>query len=316
MRQILTNRIAVSTVLLPVAIVCAVVLWFCLLPLPLVLRTIPLTALTAYVLMEMNSRYTLLRVRSRVISSFYTLTAPILVASLVAVDPLFADNCVRTFTTVFIVMVSMAIMMRVYERDNAPVTMFHGFALLSVVAFLCPPLVFCLPLMWVQLFVHMHALSLRNLVASLFGVVLVAMGVFIFCFVRYLMTGALPDNMSMFQLSIETEWPSLWHILCSSSYIFTLLIGAVALIYYIYNALDDKLQVRMSLYLFVVQWTATQLLLLCFPSYSSLFIILAWTLSCPLVGHQLALSHSRWTTVWAMLMVVSVVSRYTYYILT
>ena len=137
----MTNRIAVSTLTLPVAAVGALALWLLLLPIDLTVRMAPLAALTAYVLMEMNSRNTLLRVRSRMISALYTLTAPLLVAALVAVDAGFAADSVRVFATALVVLISLAILMRVYEQDNSPVPVFHASALLALEALLRPTLV-------------------------------------------------------------------------------------------------------------------------------------------------------------------------------
>lgn len=165
MRRRLQNRIAESAVTLPTACVAATLLWW--LPQgaysPDYLVGWVLCALTAYVLVEMATVNTLMRVRSRMITALYLL--------LMAACGFLHPQQTASFT-MLAVAVALYCLFRTLDQPRPEVDTFHAYLALSLGSIAWPPLLLlALPMLFSQV-IYLRSLTGRSFRAALIGLLL------------------------------------------------------------------------------------------------------------------------------------------------
>lgn len=304
MRPSITNRVANSTITLPGAFVLGAALWTTVWRQELLWVTLA-TAFTAYVLMEMNNRNALIRVRTRSMASLFWLGAPLIYIATAthggeapagdgaelsltaygATPALLAAATFELFTT--------------YGKVEPVTSVFHCFVALGAAVCFCPPLVVCVPAFLIYLIIYMNVWSARVFSAALLGLMLVAT-----CAALLAATGAV----RMETLLPTWQQPSLTTLTAYPAWIVPLAAGLAGMGYFLSHNYDDKIQVRMMNYVIVCQWALTQLLVVLMPSWMRLLAPVSWLFTAPLVAYQLSLSDSRWTTSWALMLVSATVA--------
>ena len=320
MRPSITNRVANSTLTLPGALVLGSSLW-ALVWRPELLGVILATAFTAYVLMETNNRNTLIRVRTRSMSSLFWLGAPLVYIALASHG---GESLVRVVAealamegvedlapvsgremsllaygaTPCLLALATFALFSTYGETEPVTSVFHCFVALGAAVCFCPPLVVCVPAFLLYLIIYMNVWSARVFSAALLGLMLVAM-----CATLLVVTRTVPAEAFFPHL----QMPTLETFRVYPASIVVMLMGFVGMCYFLGHNYDDKIQVRMMHYVLVCQWMLAQLLLVLQPGWLQALAPVSWFCTAPLVAYQLSLSDSLWTSFWAVLILAVIV---------
>lgn len=201
-----------------------------------------LTLLTAYLMVEWNNTFSLMRVRSRMTSSTFLL--------LMAACPL-----LQTWTTQMLVPLSLLLcyfcLFRSYQKVRAEADFFHAFSFLGLGCLFFPQLLYFVPLLLVSCLVQLRNLSLRSFMACLLGLSLPY-----WCYAGYsIWHNQLDLTVLHFEQLLTLQMPD-YHALTVSQVLsggFVMAATMLATFHYQRTAYHDKIRTRMFLNLLVTQ---------------------------------------------------------------
>lgn len=201
-----------------------------------------LTLLTAYLMVEWNNTFSLMRVRSRMTSSTFLL--------LMAACPL-----LQTWTTQMLVPLSLLLcyfcLFRSYQKVRAEADFFHAFSFLGLGCLFFPQLLYFVPLLLVSCLVQLRSLSLRSFMACLLGLSLPY-----WCYAGYsIWHNQLDLTVLHFEQFLTLQMPD-YHALTVSQVLsggFVMAATMLATFHYQRTAYHDKIRTRMFLNLLVTQ---------------------------------------------------------------
>ena len=322
MRTYWHNRIARSSVTLPVAAVLTTLLWW--LPqggysLPYLLGW-AVCAVAMFFIIETAAQNALIRVRSRMVSSLFLV--------LMAACGFLHELC-PSLLVQLAVLVSFYSLLRTCEKARPELDIFHAFLCLSLGSLLWPPLLWLSIIMMLGQAIFLRSLSLRSFGAAVIGLIVPyvfwAAGLFLFGDINVIVAHAREIIAPVFtfveQVLHETDlaqtydWPS-WctlerqHLTGYTSHLFlnrrselaalilVLLIGATGSLFYTSHSYDDKIRVRMCHYTFIFVQAFVALWLILQPwQFRFLFPLLLLT-SVPACAHWATFSHSWFARAW------------------
>lgn len=292
----LRQRIATGTLTLPLTAVLTVLTW------GLVAHPsdaglwegLAITGLCAYMLMELNNRNTLLRIRSRMVSSCFLVV--------MAVCP-----TLHSFSLSLLPMVCFALsyfmLFASYQEPQAQGYLFHAFLFASLGSLLFPPMLVCCLLYYFSMLFQLRNFTWRTFMAGLLGLltpywVCAAYAIWhnhldtAFLYLLDWLTPPLPD----YSLLTLPQWITGG----------TLIVLAVAsLIHFAHTAYNDKIRTRMFFYCIATQQVALiaalALMPQCFNQLLPLFVIN----TAPLLAHHLTLARGWWAELWFYVVVVA-----------
>lgn len=240
-----------------------------------------------YMLMELNNRQQLLRIRSRMVSSTFLLT-------------LTACLWLHGISTVFLPAIALVAMyfllFYAYQEPMASGRVFYAFMVLAIALLWLPQLVFLVPLLLFSLIVQLRSFSWRTFFAALLGV-LVPLAYFA---AWALWQGAFPD-MLMPLFSLQPTLPTLqtftlWQMVNAGWLLFLTLL---ALIHYYRTNFNDKIRVRMFFYIIIEVEVMLWAGLVFYPQSFDAFFLLLLVNTAPLTAHYFTLARGRWLmTAW------------------
>ena len=290
------NRISQSLATLPVCLLLTLVFWW----FPQrhyshdYLANLILMLLTTYIIAETNATYHILRVRSYMMIAVW-MFGTTMITFLHPFTPegskealLLATLCLAS---------SYHILFRTYQKPNPVVDVFHIFFLLGVGAAVMPPLILLVPFFLWHIAMFMRSLSLRSFFAALIGFALP-----FWAWITWLLW---KENLTPFL----DWWNALSHI--GTIHYFRavkaigveeliqaapfLLMGVLTLwttVYYLLNSYDDKIHIRMILYIYIMQaWIIILLAVITLNAIS--FTPLLLLSLCPLLAHYFSLCNTR-----------------------
>ncbi len=279
---------------LPVTALLTCLLW--LLPSPIDgerLAALCVAGLAAYITTEWNNRFTLLRIRSRLMSC--TLLFLLTASGFLHERPefLLPGLCLLlAFCTLF----------ASYQQQHTEAFVFHAFLFTGIGSLFYPPMLLLAAAHSVSMLIQLRVLTWRTLAAGLLGLLLP------YCFAAaWLMWhGGLVAAMQGFADAFDFRTPdystlSLGEIL-TFIYVTFLVIGGM--IHFMRTSFNDKIRTRMFFYTLMVHsgvlLTANVLLPRDFFHIFPLFLVT----SAPLVAHHFALSRGRWMNFWFILVLL------------
>ena len=282
----LQNKVAGSDFTLPVCCVLAVILWWwpqCELTLRCAMG-LAVSLLTTYIIMETNARFHLIRIRSRLMACTWI----VLSACLSFLHPLGEPLIAAAFLSV-----SYLILFRCYQQHRPEGWIYHAFLMLGIGSFCAPVMLVMALLYYVYLIGFLRSMTWRGLWAGLLGLFTPY-----WCFGAWcLLTGNTEIGLHRFELMTVIEMPSVKHLL-ALPFVWQASAGVVSLLaiisglHFLHTNYDDKIRVRMMLYIYLVQ---TFLLLLFLPlqpaCYPTTMGLLAAS-TAPLIAHYFALTSS------------------------
>lgn len=300
-RDRLQNHVAGSVFTLPVCAVVAVLVWW----LPLgqyhldYAIGLGLATLTAYVLLEINTRFQLIRVRSRMVASVWMLFAA-------------ATASLHVWHDGTIVALAFAaahlFLFHTFEEKQPVKQSFHAALFLGVAALFAPWMVVFVPLFILHQAIYLRSLTFRCFFATLIGAAFPAFVVLVpsvvtndftrigdWCTVFMALNRIGPEN----YLGLTLQQACSWLL----PFLLTLLGG----IHYLYTSFNDKIRVRMVLYIFVTDVLVIQVFTALQPQYIELLLPSMLVCGSPLIAHFFALTRSWFTNFLFVLSLLLVV---------
>lgn len=291
----LQNKVAESELTLPLCTIAAVALWWlpqkafdvrCLLGLAVCL-------LTTYIVMETNGQLHIIRIRTRLMSCVWL----ILAASLAFMHPLGEPIIAATFLSV-----SYLLLFRCYQKHRPQKFVFHAFLMLSLGSFCAPVMLPMAIPFFLYLAIFLRTLPSKAFWAGIIGLLVPYWCYAVWCFVTKDMGSfvAMLTDMAQFEMpcvEAVTSLPFVWQVSAGV----VALLGIVSILHYLYNNYDDKIRVRMILYIYVSQTLLLIAFLLLQPQHYETTMALLVCSASPLIAHYFSLSRSLLTTILFLL---------------
>lgn len=253
------------------------------------------TVVMAYVLRELNNRYSLLRVRSKLISSTFL----VLMGTLTFLHPLSAGYLpavcwAGTLTVLF----------ACYQNRVSQAYVFHVFLFVGLGALVFPQMLFLSPFLLFSVSVQMRAMTLRSFFAGVIGVMLPLA-------IREACLVLLHEDTMLYTLHEELTGFSLkgYDSVGEQRFVSFAIVAAItlfAVIHFARTKFNDKIRTRMLYYAILVQELAITGLLVAFPAdFDTVFRLLVLN-SAPLIAHHLAFAGGRAGNVYFYVVIVLV----------
>ena len=304
--MILKNRIqynvASSEFTLPLCVILAAAMWWlpqqmfsvrCLLGLILCL-------LTTFVVMETNAQQHIIRIRTRMMSCVWL----VLAASLSFMHPLGEPIVAAAFLCV-----SYLLLFRSYQRHRPQAIVFHAFLMLGIGSF-CAPVMLAMAIPYfLYLAIFLRSLTRRAFWAGILGIIVPYWCYAVWCFVTGNLQSFLDRLTEMAQyenptLEAITSMPFVWQV--SAAVI--ILLSIVSIIHYLRTNYDDKIRVRMILYIYLSQTILLIAFLLLQPAHYQTTMALLVASASPLIAHYFSLTGSWFSTFFFFLSLVLIAS--------
>ena len=296
----LQNRIAESTLVLPVTAIFTLVVW---LLSGLVSHgwwlQLLLFAVTTYLTVELSNANALLRIRSRMVScTFLALSCAtcFLFGSLTAI---IVQLCI-TVTTI--------ILFRTYQDQQAPGFTFYAFLFFGISSFFFVKVLYLLPIVWILMATHLQSLSWRSWLASLLGLATPYWLAFAYCMLRQdftllsvrgdLQSPTLLSPLSSFSIQTSLPLGRAWVGL-----LFILAMMLLGMVHLSTHSFEDKIRIRQLYGYFSIMSIVLVLLLFLLPQHFDVLMMLLIFHASPIVAHYLTLTHSRATNIIFLLAV-------------
>ena len=288
----LQNKVAESEMLLPVCVMAAVAMWW--LPQRSVdtvhVGGLLLCLLTAYIVTETNTRQHVIRIRTRMMSGVWLLLS----ASLAFMHPFG-----RPLLGAALLSLSYLLLFRSYQRRRPQLDVFHAFLMLGLGSFVAPVMLFMAVPFFFYVGIFLRSLTRRAFWAGVLGIVLPY-----WCYGGWcLATGCVPELLERLREMVRLEMPSVeaivamplvWQVSAAVVALFSI----VGIVHYLRTNFDDKIRVRMYLYIYMSQTLLLMAYLVLQPSHYETTMGLLVASASPLVAHYFSLSRTVLTTVF------------------
>ena len=298
MAKRLQNRIAEGGLTLPVVIVTGIIVWlFIGLTTKSLWPQLACFIVSVYLLIELSNANVLLRVRSRMVSATFIMlscTVPDLLGSLTGsiVQLCFICSLLMLFTT--------------YQDNQAAGRTFYAFALLGIASMLWVYTLMFIPLLWVLMATQLQSLSWRTLAAALIGMVAPYWTALLYLIYVQDLSFIATHFQPLGQWTNDTSYASLT-IGQTAAHVFLTVLTITGIIHFWRNSFKDKIRTRQiyglltAMALFTLLWIAIQ------PQHYTVLMRTAVVFSSPLIAHYLTLTHTRWTNISFIVIVVTAI---------
>lgn len=236
---------------------------------------------------ELNNANSLIRIYSRMVScSFLVMTTM----------SLFLFRSIDVGVVQLTLIVFLTFLLRAYQDQQAAGRIFYAFLSLGIGSVVFPHVMLFLPVLWVVMAVNVMCFSVRTLFSSLLGIV--APYWFVAAWLLY------TDNLSwlsahfisIFQFSAPFDF-SLVSVHQWVTFAYVVVVAAVGAIHFLANSYQDRIRIRMYYEMFIVLDVCCVVFALVQPQHFDELLGMAIVLTSPLIGHYLALTHSRFSNV-------------------
>lgn len=289
------NKVAGSEFTLPLCAIAAIGLWWlpqkafdwrCFMGLVLCL-------LTTYIVMETNARQHIIRIRTRMMSCVWL----VLAASLSFMHPLEEPIIAAAFLCI-----AYHLLFRCYQRHRPQLDAFHAFLMLSLGSFFAPVMLPMAILYFLYLAIFLRSLTKKAFWAGILGLIVPYWCYAVWCFITKDMEGFIArlTDMAQFDMpSIEAvqSLPFAWQV----SVGVIALLAIVSIVHYLRTNYDDKIRVRMILYIYLLQTLLLMAFLILQPAHYKTTMALIVASASPLIAHYFALSKSIFCTLFFLL---------------
>lgn len=243
------------------------------------------TLLSTYLMMELNNSNALIRIYSRMVSCsflvFITMSS-------------FMFPSIRSAIVMLGIVGYYTLAFRCYQDQHAPGWSFYAFFCLGMASVAWVQILYFLPILWIVTRSNLLAMSLRNMAASLLGLILPY-----WFFAAYL---AYKGNAYLlvehFAQLGSFEQPTNFLALRLSNMIvigFLFVCALIGIVHFLNQKRNDSIRTRLFFQLFITIDLFALLFLVLQPQhYEPLISILAVT-TAPLIAHFFALTHTRIT---------------------
>lgn len=294
----LQNRIAESYLTLPIAIVYCCVVWLIAIlqntsaavhseTLVIHWPEMVCFAVSTYVVVELNNSNVLLRVRSRMVASTFIFLSCMYVSGFHSLLGGISQIC-------FITM--LLLLFHTYQNRELAGLTYYAFLCLGLCSMLYVEYLYYVPLLWVLMISRLQSLSLRTLMASVFGVLTPYWLASIWLF--YLndftpMAEHLADfGNFVFPANYQAISLEQWLI-----YAFLIVTSIAGIVHFWMYSYEDKIRIR-QLYGFLIAMTLITLIYIALqPHQYHIFIRIAIMCCSPIIAHFMTLTSTRLTNI-------------------
>lgn len=299
-----SHRVINGSLTLPVTTVLTLVAWL----VPdmgngLLWAGLAMTGLATYLILELNNRNSLLRIRSRMISSTFLL--------LMAVCPMLHSFELYTLPTLCFLL-SYYTLFASYQQHRAEGYIFHSFLFTGIGSLLFPPMLLLAFSYTFNMLFQLRNLRLRTLMAGLTGLltpywIMAAYGIW--------------NNQLDTTFGYLTEWKNQvipdYTILTSHEWVTAatiLFFALLAFIHFFRTAYNDKIRTRIFYYIIATQEVVLVAGLLLLPQHFEQLLSLVVANSSFLIAHYYALAKGRFFHIWfnLSLLILIVLGIYNY----
>ena len=288
MKKLLQNKISGSRLTLPVTLCYAIGIWLwggliqerwwiqfgCFL-------------LTTYLMVLLNNSNALIRIYSRVISVTF------LVLSCMAcfLFPSLYGNLTQLCIVAFYL-----ILFQSYQDKVAAGLTYYGFLCIGLTSLTFVHILYFVPFLWILMLSCLQSFSLRTFFASLLGIITPYwLGI---CWLVY--QGSLPLFVDHFAPLIRFHTPFDFSILNNSqttTFAFVILLAVIGTVHYWRTYYSDKIRTR-QLFVFFIWIDLLTIAFICLqPQYYDPLIRILIINTAPLIGHFIALTHTKITNI-------------------
>ena len=254
-----------------------------------------LTGCTTYVVMELNNRFALLRIRSRLVSSTYLLFMAVMPA-LHAWHP--RQLCTLCFA------LSYAMLFSVYQRVRAEGYVFHAFLFMGVGSMLFPPMLVLAFLFYFSLIFQLRNFGWRIFMAGLLGLLVP----YWFRLAYALTTHTLATSFDFLLAYTRYEVPDYGSVswLQWTNVGVVGLLGWLGLCHFLRTAYNDKIRTRMYFYTLTVLHLTLLGALAAQPQHYAMLLPLLTVTTAPLAAHHFTLSRGRSALLWFIICLTAI----------
>lgn len=293
--QSLRTRIAGSTLTLPVAATVTLLAWL----LPYNADTgqwvgLTITALATYSLVELNNRFALLRIRSRMVSTCFLM--------FMAVCPALHGEWLVLLSPLLFVL-SYFMLFASYQDTHSQGYIFHAFLFVGAASMFYPPMLVVAFLFYFSMIFQLRNFTWRTLMAGLLGLA-----------VPYWLYAAY----AIWQNKLDTaflylgEWTVFqvpdYSLLSLSQWVTAgtlVVLSLFAFVHFFHTAYNDKIRTRMLFYVIATQEVALVAGLALLPQHFNEQLALLMLNSAPLLAHYYALAKGKFADVWFFLSIIA-----------
>lgn len=296
MKRYLQNRIAQSRWALPATVVYGLIiclvgglvsdgLWL----------QFALLIVSTLLMATLNNTYSLIRIYSRMVScSFLVMTTIALF--------LFRDLGVDVVQLSFITF--LILLLRAYQDQSAVGWVFYAFTALGVGSIAFTQLLYFVPILWVLMAVNVMCFSPRTLFASVLGLIMPYW--FVAAYLLY--TGNLgflsTHFLQLFQFGQVLDFTIIsFHQLLTL--LFVLLLAVIGAVQFVMFSYQDRIRTRMMYELFITLDICCFVFAFLQPQHLNELLGMAIVLTAPLIGHFLALTHSRLSDITSIIIAIA-----------
>lgn len=252
-----------------------------------------------------NNVHALLRIYSRMVSCSFLVMAT-------ATLPLFVEHWEVAVVQLSWVLFFICFLYTYQDRESTGWS-FYAFLSLGVGVLVWPLLLLLVPLLWLLMGVRLMSLSPRTFFASLLGLTVPFWTVL--CATPFFPT---LDVKGRFLVSFTDSWKGVGQLSAhtTTDWLFLgmlTLLGGVGVVHFLRNAYQDKIRTRMIYELFIVLFFFTLIAAFLLPRQSNYLMALTTVTASTLVGHFVALTHTRWTnwvTIFFILLLITITACY------
>lgn len=257
---------------------------------------------SSYLMVELNNANALIRIYSRMVScSFMTLTT-ITMYEFASWEPAAVTLCMAGFYT---------FAFRCYQDGKAPGLIFYAFVCLSLASLAWVQVFFFLPLLWIVMAVNLMAMSARTFSASLLGIILPYWFYAAWC--------AATGNMQLFvdHFTAIAEFHRIADISNitipqAASVVFIFILALIGMVHFLHTSYNDKIRTRMLYEIFITIDIAAFLFLVLQPQHLQPLLGIIIVNTAPLIGHFVALTHTKFTNITFIVALVLAVALFIY----
>ncbi len=288
MKKYLQNKVAESKLSLPLTMVYASIVW---------LASGLLGGqwwmqfggfvLAAFLMMELNAIHALIRIYSRMVSCVFIM----LLCTICFLFP----SIPGAVTQVCVIAANITLFNSYQDKESQGWT-YYSFLTMSIASLAFVHILFYLPILWMVMIFQLQSFSWRTWAASLLGIVTPYW--FWCCWLGWNMDFTpLAEHfvpLGYFHQPFDLTILSVHH---QVTLIFIILMIIVGIIHYIRKHHDDKIRIRLLYGGFIWMSLITIFFLLLQPQHYDVLIRILIINAAPLLGHFLALTHTRLTNI-------------------
>lgn len=259
-------------------------------------------ALAMVMMALLNNVNALIRIYSRMISCSFI----VLMTMTAYLWPQLSAGMVALAVTTFYLL-----LFQTYQDKRAMGMIFYAYAMLGIGSIFWVRLLWLVPVFWILMATNILAFSGRTFFASILGLVLP----YWFLGGYYFLTGQIAmlgehfvDILNVGPL-FAFELLDLHHFVTMG---FVFLLGILGIVHFLRNSYKDKIRIRMYYEAFIVIELVLMAAIIVFPKMADPIMALLITTTAPLIGHFLALTHTKLTniTFFVILVIVAALTLY------